>query len=256
MPRLRRSIAGLAARIILVAVTLGATIESQPARSAGMSKASNHAPLQQSSTAAAVDRTATAPSVYLNVPMAHPERPTTIPDYELNQPDAHDPAKFLSVQSHVDGVSWSSWGGSTATGSGTVVVSSRDTRPGHAQPYGSQSVAVSIVASDLVSCGGQQLYTAYTLTLTERAAEGVVIENEQHPREPERPLVGAGSTTGFSSGGGSSTGSLVRPSGLEPPRTKRSTWPSTSSADARYVRPRPDRPFCAVYGTYGTHRTN
>lgn len=98
--------------------------------------------------------------------MAHPERPATIPNYELNEPDTHDPAKFLSVQSHANGVSWSSWGGSIATGSGKVVVSSSDTRPGHAQPYASQSAAVSIVASGLVSCGSQQLYTAYTLSLT------------------------------------------------------------------------------------------
>jgi hypothetical protein len=109
---------------------------------------------------------AASPGIYLNVPMAHPERPVTIPDHELNQPDVHDPAKFLSVQSHLIGVTWSSWGGSTATGGGRVVVSSSDTRPGHAQPYVSQSAAVSIVASDLVSCGGRQLYTAYALTLT------------------------------------------------------------------------------------------
>jgi site-specific DNA recombinase len=62
----------------------------------------------------------------------------------------------------------------------------------------------------------EQLQDAVERTLRERAAEGVVIENEQHPREPERPLVGAGSTTGFSSSGGSSTGSLVRRAGLEP----------------------------------------
>jgi hypothetical protein len=136
-----------------------------------LTKASDRAPLEPSSTAAAVDYSAAVPSVYLNVPLAHPERPATIPNYELNEPDAHDPAKFLSVQSHVDGVSWSSWGGSTATGSGKVVVSSSDTRPGHAQPYASQAAAVSIVASGLVSCGGQQLYTAYTLTLTAAEAE-------------------------------------------------------------------------------------
>ena len=115
---------------------------------------------------ASVSHAASAPSVYLNVPMTRPERPATIPNYELNQPDAHDPAKFLSVQSHVNGVTWSSWGGSTATGSGQVVVSSSDTRPGHTQSYASQSAAVSIIASDLVSCGGHQLYTAYALTLT------------------------------------------------------------------------------------------
>lgn len=110
--------------------------------------------------------TAAVPNIYLNVPMAHPERPASLPDYELNQPDTHDPSKFLSVQSHVNDITWSSWGGSTATGTGRVEVSSSDTRPGHEQPYASQSAAVSIVTNDLVSCGGRRLYTAYTLTLT------------------------------------------------------------------------------------------
>lgn len=41
-------------------------------------------------------------SVYLNVPMAHPERPVSLPDYDVNKPDAHDPAKFLDVQSYYD----------------------------------------------------------------------------------------------------------------------------------------------------------
>jgi hypothetical protein len=114
---------------------------------------------------------AASPSVFLNVPMMHPERPTTIPGYELNEPDVHDPAKFLSVETHVNGLAWSSWGGSTATGSGQVEVRSSDTRPGHSQPYASQSAAVSIVASGLVSCGDRQLYTAYTLTVTGAEAE-------------------------------------------------------------------------------------
>jgi hypothetical protein len=148
-----QSFGRLAPLIALVALILGAAVESQPAWAGPLSY------------------TAVASSIYLNVPLAHPERPATIPNYELNEPDAHDPAKFLSVQSHIDGVTWSSWGGSTATGSGKVVVSSSDTRPGHTQPYVSQAAAVSIVASGLVSCGGQQLYTAYALTLTGAEAE-------------------------------------------------------------------------------------
>src|SRR6185312_10016402 len=47
----------------------------------------------------------------------------------------------------------------------------------------------------------------------------------------------------------------MRSSGLEPPRTIRSTRPSTLSTGERYVRPRPDRPFCADSGTYGRYRT-
>ena len=48
---------------------------------------------------------------------------------------------------------------------------------------------------------------------------------------------------------------LVRPSGLEPPRRKFSTRPSTLFARAIYVRPRPDRPFCTGFRTHRTHRT-
>jgi hypothetical protein len=116
--------------------------------------------------AAAESHAAPTPSVYLNVPMADPERPATVPDYEINKVDTHDPTKFLAVQSLLSGITWSSWGGSTAVGVGRVEVESSDTRPGHELPFASQSATVSIAASDLVSCGGRQLYTGYTLTLT------------------------------------------------------------------------------------------
>jgi len=55
---------------------------------------------------------------------------------------------------------------------------------------------------------------------------------------------------------GSNNATLVRPSGLEPPRRTISTRPSTLSTIARYVRQRPDRPFCAGSRTHRTHRTN
>lgn len=64
----------------------------------------------------------------------------------------------------------------------------------------------------------QELQDAVKEVLRQREAEGVVIENEQRPREPGRPLVGAASATDFSFGGGFSTGSMVRAEGLEPPR--------------------------------------
>ena len=51
--------------------------------------------------------------------------------------------------------------------------------------------------------------------MRQREAEGIVIENEQHPREPERPLVDAASTTDSFFGGGFSTEHLVRESGPE-----------------------------------------
>jgi site-specific DNA recombinase len=101
----------------------------------------------------------------------------------------------------------------------------------------------------------ERLRDAITEEQRWRATAGVVIENEQHPREPHGPLVGAASATTASSGGGFSTEHLVRPSGLEPPRRTISTRPSTSSAREICVRPRPERPFCAGSRTHRTHRT-
>lgn len=109
---------------------------------------------------------AAAASVYLNVPIAQPERPANLPDDDQLQTAPHDPSKFLDVQSFVNGITWTSWGEATATGTGTVKVNSSDTRPGHAQPYASQSAPVVITAGGLTTCGGQQLYTSYHLTLS------------------------------------------------------------------------------------------
>jgi hypothetical protein len=137
----------LSSLLVLAAIVLSLAIGLRSAQAASMSHATD------------------AASVYLNVQGAHPERPSVIPDYELNEDDPREPWKFLAVQSLLTGITWSSWGGSTATGSGEVEVDSSDTRPGHAAPFESQSAAVSIVASNLVSCGGRSLYTAYALTV-------------------------------------------------------------------------------------------
>jgi hypothetical protein len=51
----------------------------------------------------------------------------------------------------------------------------------------------------------QELQDGINEVLRQREAEGVLIENEQHPREPERPLVGAASATSLSKRGGFST---------------------------------------------------
>jgi len=55
---------------------------------------------------------------------------------------------------------------------------------------------------------------------------------------------------------GSISKHLVRPSGLEPPRTVKSTRPSTLYPRAIYVRRRPDRPIHPGSRTHRTHRTN
>jgi site-specific DNA recombinase len=62
----------------------------------------------------------------------------------------------------------------------------------------------------------QELQDAIKEVIRQRDAEGIATPNEQHPREPERPLVGAASATDFSFGGGFSTEHLVRRAGLEP----------------------------------------
>ena len=54
---------------------------------------------------------------------------------------------------------------------------------------------------------------------------------------------------------GSISEHLVRPSGLEPPRTVKSTRPSTLDGRRRSVQRRPKRPFCEVSETRWTHWT-
>ena len=110
-------------------------------------------------------------SVYLNVPTAQPERPANLPEYAVTLNAPHDFSKSLNVQTFVNRITWTSWGGTTATGTGTVEVVSSDTRPGHEQPYSSQTAPVTITASGLASCGGQPIYTAYSLTLLGSASE-------------------------------------------------------------------------------------
>jgi hypothetical protein len=63
----------------------------------------------------------------------------------------------------------------------------------------------------------QELQDGIKEVLRQRDAEGIATLNEQHPREPERPLVGAAPATDFAFGGGFSTELLVRMRGLEPP---------------------------------------
>jgi site-specific DNA recombinase len=63
----------------------------------------------------------------------------------------------------------------------------------------------------------EELQEAVEEVLRRRAAEGVVIENDQRPREPERLLVGA-EPPRLSRRGGFSPEHLVRMRGLEPPR--------------------------------------
>lgn len=73
----------------------------------------------------------------------------------------------------------------------------------------------------------EQLQDAVEDTLRRRNTDGVFVQNDQRPQEAALALVGAASTSAPSKRGGFSPASLVRPSGLEPPRTAKSTRPST-----------------------------
>jgi hypothetical protein len=75
-------------------------------------------------------------------------------------------------------------------------------------------------------------------------------EKKRRPREPESVLVGA-TAAAPDWGDGWSPNILVRPSGLEPPRGKLPTRPSTLDARAIYVRRRPDSPIRPVCGRIG-----
>ncbi|HEY4812694.1 MAG TPA: recombinase family protein [Solirubrobacteraceae bacterium] len=100
----------------------------------------------------------------------------------------------------------------------------------------------------------QELQDAVEEAIRRRAAAGVLIQNDQRPREPAGFLAGA-ATPRLSRRGGFSPACLVRPSGLEPPPRLHRTRPSTLFGRAIYVRQRPDRPFCAGLRTHRMHRT-
>jgi DNA invertase Pin-like site-specific DNA recombinase len=93
----------------------------------------------------------------------------------------------------------------------------------------------------------QELQEAVKETIRQREAKGIVIENEQHPRGPERPRVGAASGPGPSWGRGFSTEHLVRSSGLEPPRAVKPTRPSSLPAPRICLQTRLNRPICELF---------
>ena len=89
-----------------------------------------------------------------------------------------------------------------------------------------------LIRSDNVGCEQQPVFGHIT-----RLGRGC-----QAPAKPRRPQDGQDPR---SFGGlGSNVDTMVRLSGLEPPRTVKSTRPSTSYAPRRWVRRRSNRPFC------------
>jgi DNA invertase Pin-like site-specific DNA recombinase len=107
----------------------------------------------------------------------------------------------------------------------------------------------------VIAKAGEELTEAVDEALRQRDIDGHFGPNDKRPQEPESVPVGAISASRHSWRGGFSPRMMVRSSGLEPPPRIHRTRPSTLFTGERYVRQRPNRPFCAVSGTHGTHRT-
>jgi hypothetical protein len=71
----------------------------------------------------------------------------------------HGPAEYLEVANYVQQIAWSSWGGPQATGSGQVrlMTDATSTSP------------VTVTLGGLIACGGQSIYTTYSLSLVSGA---------------------------------------------------------------------------------------
>ncbi len=135
-----------------------------------------------------------------------------------------------------------------------LVVGDDDTITGElAEPF--DAILGEELRRAVIASAGEKLTEAVDDALRQRGIDGHGEPDDKRPQEPESVPVGAASASRHSWRGGFSPRMMVRSSGLEPPRTIRSTRPSTLSTPARYVRRRPDRPFCAVSRTHRTHRT-
>jgi site-specific DNA recombinase len=106
-----------------------------------------------------------------------------------------------------------------------------------------------------IAQANQELTQAVDETLRQRDSQSEDGHNDQRPPDPDGVLVGASAAPAPSGGQGWSPNNLVRPSGLEPPRGKLPTRPSTLFNGAIYVRRRPDRPLPPGLRTHRTHWT-
>jgi hypothetical protein len=69
------------------------------------------------------------------------------------------PGPYIEASNYVEGITWSSWGGSQATGSGRVRLL-----------VGTTTSPVTVTLGGLTDCGGQSIYTTYSLALAPAAA--------------------------------------------------------------------------------------
>jgi hypothetical protein len=100
-----------------------------------------------------------APVVYLDqAGLSEAVRPSA-----FRLPEYHSADLLTLVNAAVSDVSWSSWGGATAEGSGQALITWTDASTGpHAQEHA--TVPVSVIASGLSACGGISVYTSLVIS--------------------------------------------------------------------------------------------
>jgi hypothetical protein len=98
-------------------------------------------------------------SVYLDqAGLSDAARPTALRFREYHSADLH-----TLVNASISGVSWSSWGGATAAGSGQALIQWTDAGTGlHAQAHA--TVPVTVSAAGLRTCGGISVYTSLVIS--------------------------------------------------------------------------------------------
>ncbi|MGH2852706.1 MAG: hypothetical protein ACRDLF_00735 [Solirubrobacteraceae bacterium] len=128
--------------------------------------------------AAGTTSAASPPGAYLNqAGLRTAVRPSFVRFREYHSADLH-----TLVNAAVSGVSWSSWGGATAAGSGQALIQWTDAATGlHAQAHATVPVMVS--ATGLRSCGGVSVYTSLVINVAAGATAPPHFAQVQDDRE-------------------------------------------------------------------------
>jgi hypothetical protein len=118
------------------------------------------------------------PTVYLDqAGLRTAVRPSVVRFREYHSADLH-----TLVNAAVSGVSWSSWGGAMASGSGQALIQWTDATTGlHAQAHATLPVTVS--AAGLQTCGGVKIYTSLVINVAAGATAPPHFAQVQTDRE-------------------------------------------------------------------------
>lgn len=121
---------------------------------------------------------AATPAVYLDqAGLSEAVRPSSLRLGEYHSADLRTLANAA-----ISGVSWSSWGGTTAEGTGQALIQWTDATTGlHAQDHA--TVPVLVTASGLSTCGGVSVYTTLTLSVAAGTTEPPHFAQVAHDRE-------------------------------------------------------------------------